>query len=330
MATKKAATSVAEEDSVFELNNTQAGSYLEEKKKEADGLLRPKLTEGKDGKREMTLRFLPNLMSNGKIGPTAIEKHIHYADFKQNPELTGYFDCLKNTSIGKDCPICKAYWALAKSKNPEDQEKAKLINRTTKYYSYVYVVEDLQVPANQDKIFIFPFGFKILQKIKAKAEHKKRPYKVEDLIHGANFNLVIKEVAGFYNYDESEFDDQEPITFNGKQLEVEKDGSIGAEEKNRMIEFLKSREHSLDEFLPKDWSEEQSTKVQSILDYLHGSSESTARNHAKAAASTVVTSSQLFEDKDDDDDDEVETPATNASVKDAKAKAAKFFEDDED
>ena len=105
---------MATQDDVFNLSESEAGSYLAGKQKTNDGLLRPKLEEGKDGKRELVIRILPNLMANGKIGPTAVEKHIHYADFKSNPELQGYFDCLKNTNIGKDCPLCKTYWALAK------------------------------------------------------------------------------------------------------------------------------------------------------------------------------------------------------------------------
>jgi hypothetical protein len=92
------------QDDVFNLGaSEEASSFLKEKKSNDDGLLRPKLEEGKDGKRELLIRFLPNMTRNGKISTTAIEKHIHYADFKSNPELQGYFDCLKNTTIGKDC-----------------------------------------------------------------------------------------------------------------------------------------------------------------------------------------------------------------------------------
>src|SRR5690348_16131581 len=125
-------------EDVFNLEGTQANEYLKEKKKNDDGLLRPKLEEGKDGKRTLVLRLLPNLTKEGKIGSTCIEKHIHYADFNTNPELQGYFDCLKNTNIGKDCPLCKTYWLLKNSKNSNDNDKAKLISRSTKYYAYAY------------------------------------------------------------------------------------------------------------------------------------------------------------------------------------------------
>jgi len=183
------------QDDVFDLsNNEAANAYLAGKKKNEDGLLRPKLEDGKDGKRELVLRILPNLMLNGKIGPTAIEKHIHYADFKNNPELQGYFDCLKNANIGKECPLCKTYWLLKNSKNPSEQYKAKLINRSIKYYSYAYVVEDKQVPENEGKIFIFPFGYKIFQKIKAKAESTRKPVKIEDKYYIKTTTIILRKI----------------------------------------------------------------------------------------------------------------------------------------
>lgn len=332
---------------VFNLEGSEASSYLDNKKNQNDdGLLRPKLEEGKDGERELVIRFLPNLMKNGKIGPTAIEKHIHYADFKQNPELVGYFDCLKNANIGKECNLCKAYWALKNSKNPNDNEKAKLINRSTKYYSYVYVVEDTQKPENEGKIFIFPFGFKIYQKIKAQAENKRKPVKIEDLVNGANFVLKITEVGGFYNYDGSYFEAPEPITINGSKLKVNDDGTVDSKHKAKMIEFLKTREHDLEEFVAKDWTDEQRAKADKIVGLLSGTYVPTAQDvtngSSNKSTSKNVTSAQIF-GADDDDDNEEETPAPkkekkatveavskDADVKKAKGKASAFFEDDDD
>lgn len=342
-------------EDVFNLDGSTAGSYLEGKKNNDDGLLRPKLEEGRDGRRELVIRLLPNLQKNGKLGPTAIEKHIHYANFKNNPELQGYFDCLKNSNIGKDCPLCKTYWALKNSKNPEDQDKAKLINRSTKYYAYAYVVEDLQVPENQGKIFIFPFGYKIFQKIKTKAESSRKPVKVEDLIHGANLNLIIQEIGGFYNYDASEFESPEPIEFDGKQLVVGADGKISEKERARVMEFLASREHELETFLPSDWTPEQYDKADKIIALLSGVAYDGASSSAPEPASKVtpLTSASVFDDEDDDEEEdqvveaEVEAPVKKATakktvvvededdevestVKSAKKKAAAFFDDDED
>jgi len=342
------------QDDVFNLGaSEEASSFLKEKKSNDDGLLRPKLEEGKDGKRELLIRFLPNMTRSGKISTTAIEKHIHYANFKSNPELQGYFDCLKNTSIGKDCPLCKTYWLLHNSKNPAEQEKAKLISRSTKYYAYALVVEDKQVPENEGKIFIFPFGYKIFQKIKMKAENSRKPVKVEDLIYGANLNLVIQEVGGFYNYDASEFETPEPITIDGKMLKVAEDGTISDKERQRVIDFLLSREHDLEEFMPVDWTSETYDKADKIVALLSGqayvgsSSAPSTKNE-----STKLTSASVFEDDDEDEDEDdapvAKTPAKPtkkvsktvevdedddepaAAVNNARKKANAFFEDDED
>lgn len=330
---------------VFNLDESaEVSSWSESKKVNNDGLLRPKLEEGKDGKRELTIRFLPNMISENQLGPTAIEKHIHYANFKNNPELQGYYDCLKNTNIGKDCPLCKTFWLLKNSNNPAEQEKAKLISRNTKYYSYVLVVDDEQVPENEGKIFIFPFGFKIYEKIKAKLEAKKRPFKVEDLINGADFNLVIKEVAGFYNYDSSEFDAPEPITINGKMLKVNDDGTIDKSERKRVIEFLLSREHTLEEFLPQDWTPEQYDKVEKIISVLSGQAYTGQSSSNNTTSQTPLSTSTVFSDDDDDDDEVVVTKTRKTKVvesvetdeeapqalKASKKRAAQFFDDDED
>lgn len=338
-------------EDVFNLNETPASSFLADTKKTDDGLLRPKLEEGKDGKRELVIRILPNLQRDGKIGPTAIEKHIHYANFKNNPELQGYFDCLKNTNIGKECPLCKTYWALTNSKNPADNDKAKLISRSTKYYAYAYVVEDKQKPENEGKIFIFPFGYKIFQKIKMKAESSRRPVKVEDLIHGANLNLVIQEVGGFYNYDASEFESPEPIEINGQRLKVEADGSISKAEKARVMEFLQSREYDLEGFMPQDWTAETYDKADKIISLLSGGTYTGTTSSAPSneQRTAPLTSSNVFEDDDEDDEDDepiVEAPKKKAraskveteeaeeteqqTVNTARKKAAAFFEDDED
>lgn len=314
------------EDDVFNLKDTKASSYLNDKKQTEDGLLRPKLEEGKDGVRELVIRFLPNLMKNGKIGPTSVEKHIHYADFKEQPELQGYFDCLKNETIGKDCPLCKTFWALKNTKNPKDEEKAKKISRNTKYYAYVMVVEDEQKPENEGKIFIFPYGFKIFKKIKDAATRKRNPCTVEDLIYGANFVLKIEDVAGFYNYDGSYFEETTPISFNGKKIKVDEDGKISPTDKAKVIEFLKAREHDLDEFKAKDWTPEQVEKADKIIAVLTGQAYESSKSDVtyKKVESKPITSAKIFESEDDEDEDE--TPAPKKPVKASKP----VIEDDED
>lgn len=340
------------EEDVFNLSSTEASNYLKDKSKSSkdDGLLRPKVAEGVDGKRELVLRFLPNLTKEGKIKSTSIEKHIHYADFKSNPELQGYFDCLKNTDIGKACPLCDTFWALKNTKNPKDEEKAKLISRSTKYYAYVQVVEDKQKPENEGKIFIFPYGFKIFQKIKSMATNTRKPVVVEDLIYGANLVLIIEEIGGYANYDSSYFESSEPISVDGKTIRIDADGKINPSDKSKVIDFLKSRTHDLEDFRAKDWTIEQKEKADKIISVLSGGTYSASANSDVRMEAKVdkkpLTSAAIFSSDDEDEEDEKpvakvrkpaivedqdETPAPVAKLSDnekAKKKAAAFFSDD--
>ncbi len=326
-------------DELFGGGSQEQSSWLDKKQKNDDGLLRPKLEQGENGVRELTIRFLPNLQRDGKIGPTAIEKSIIYAKFQNNPELQGYFDSLKG--IGKECPLTKTYWLLKNSKNPDDQDKASLINSSKKYYAYVYVVEDSQVPENEGKIFIFPFGYKIFEKIKAQKEKKKSPCKVEDLINGKDFTLRVKEVGGFYNYDTSEFEESSPITFEGKKLKVSGDNQISAEERQRVVDFLYTRTHELEEYAPKDWSPEQYDKAHKIIALLTGTGyDNTSNFAAPKSEAKPLAASNVFGDSDEDEDEdkpakmvkatksEKAEPVADASA--AKKKAKAFFNDDED
>lgn len=331
------AKQVENNDELFGGSNPEQSSWLDKKPKNDDGLLRPKLEQGENGVRELTIRFLPNLQRNGKIGPTAIEKTIIFANFKQNPELSGYFDSLKG--IGKECPLTKTFWLLKNSKNPEEQDRAKLINGSKKYYAYVLVVEDSQVPENEGKIFIFPFGFKIFEKIKAQAEKKKNPCKVEDLINGKNLTLRIKEVGGFYNYDTSEFEESEPITFGGKQLEVSGDGQISSEERQRVKDFLFSRTHELEEFNAKDWTAEQYDKAHKIIALLTNSTYDNTSNVPSKEVKAPLTSTNVFGDDDDDETPEekpakaskaAKPEASSGDASAAKKKAKAFFNDEDE
>lgn len=322
--------------------SSAAGSFLEERKAGQDGLLRPKIEEGKNGKRELVIRFLPNFSKEMQLGPTAIEKHIHYANFPQNPDLQGYFDCQKHVTIGTTCTLCDAFWALKNDKNPEKQDRAKKISRTTKYYSYVYVVEDKQVPENEGKIFIFPFGYKIFQKIKAQAENSRKPIRVEDLMNGANLVLNIEEVGGFVNYDASYFEGASQIEITGLDIETDAKGRPTKATQEALIEFLLNREFDLEDYLPKAWTPEQHDKANKIVALLTGT-EYTA-THETATKTESVSAASIFGDDDDEDeapvvkktkkavviDEDDEDDEDDEPITTTRSKASKYFEDDED
>ena len=184
-------------------------SFLNKKTKNQDGIYRPTLEEASDPKvgYKSKIRFLRNLTRSGKVGPASVEKHVHYVahgPFDSYPELTGYYDCERNY---KDkCDLCGMYWKLKKSKNQADVEKAELLSRNTKYYSYVMILEDQQHPELVGKILVFPYGYKIKEKINLEntGEVTGVPCNVFDFAKGKDFTLIIKEnktpLGTFPNY----------------------------------------------------------------------------------------------------------------------------------
>ena len=98
---------------------------------------------------------------------------------------------------------------LWNSGSDEDKETARKQKRKNQYYSNIYVVKDPKHPENEGKVFLYKYGKKIHDKILAAMQPEfqdETPVNVFDLWEGANFKLKIKKVAGYWNYDSSEFD----------------------------------------------------------------------------------------------------------------------------
>jgi hypothetical protein len=156
--------------------------------------------------------------------------------------------------------------------------------------------------------------------------------------------LVIQEVGGFYNYDASMFESPEPIEINGKVLKVEADGTISPKERQRVVDFLLSREKELDEFMPQRWTDEQHQKVSSIIAILTGVPVSGGNFNNAAPAPAPVNSAAFFGDEDEDEvpakpakapkapavvEDEEEDVASEKSVAAARKRSSKFFDDED-
>ena len=91
------------------------------------------------------------------------------------------------------------------------------------YYSNILVVKDPKNPENEGKVFLYKYGKKIHDKILAAMQPEfqdETPVNVFDLWEGANFKLKIKKVAGYWNYDSSEFDSVSAISPDDDELEA--------------------------------------------------------------------------------------------------------------
>lgn len=264
-------------------------SFLNKRTKNQDGIYRPTLEEVSDPKvgYKSKIRFLRNLTRNGKVGPASVEKHVHYVahgPFDSYPELIGYYDCERNY---KDkCDLCAMYWKLKKSKNQADVEKAELLSRNTKYYSYVMILEDVQHPELVGKILVFPYGYKIKEKINLEntGEVTGVPCNVFDFAKGKDFTLIIKEnktpLGTFPNYDNSQFLEVSPLKiWNEKNqkfipVQLDQNGDItDSKWQNKIRETLLGRDEKVnieDHMAKKEWTDEERDKVGKIISVLNG------------------------------------------------------------
>lgn len=277
-------------------------SFLVKQKRNQDGIYRPQLDQKDKNKTyKSTIRFLPNLLEGGKAGPSAIPKHIHYVKIN-NETLKGYYECNKNYE--DKCPLCSLYWKFDKSNNAAEKDKAKLVARNTKYYSYVLIIEDEQQPELVGQIMVFQYGQKI--KAKIEGEHngeidgKCNVFSVEN---GKDFRLLVKNITDadgktYPNYDSSSFLKRSSLkVYDAKNAKfheapVDANGKIIEQKwKDKILKFLMERTVKLEDHKAVRWDDEIKAKVENIISYLNGNDESSA-NQAIRNARTSVPSAE--------------------------------------
>jgi len=126
------------------------------------------------------------------------------------------------TTLGKDDPVSEYNRTLWNSGNDADKEIARKQKRKLSYYTNVYVVSDKTNPENEGRVFLYKFGKKIFDKISAAMQPEfedEKPINPFDFWQGANFKLKIKNVAGYWNYDSSEFGRPEPLLDDDDKME---------------------------------------------------------------------------------------------------------------
>ena len=127
------------------------------------------------------------------------------------------------TTLGQKDPVSEYNSQLWNSGVDSDKEIARKQKRKLSYYSNVYVVKDPSNPANEGKVFLFRYGKKIFDKITAamqpefEDEQAINPF---DFWAGANFKIKIKKVAGYWNYDSSEFAAPAPLLDDDDAMEA--------------------------------------------------------------------------------------------------------------
>ena len=179
-----------------------------------DRLWKPELD--KSGNGYAVIRFLP--APEGEDMPWA--KVFSHAF--QGPG--GWYIENSLTTINKSDPVGDLNRQLWNSGRDSDKEVARKQKRKLSYYSNIYVVRDPLHPENEGRVFLFKYGKKIHDKIIAAMQPEfedETPINPFDFWQGADFKLKIKKVAGYWNYDSSEFASQSTLgNFEDEKLEA--------------------------------------------------------------------------------------------------------------
>jgi len=159
-----------------------------------------KLECDKGGNGYAVIRFLP--APNGEDLPFAkVYSHAFQG--------TGGWlidNCL--TSLNQKCPICEHNSGLWNNGTDAGKDAARKQKRKLTYIANIYVVKDPANPENEGKVFLYKFGKKIFDKLTAAMQPEFEDEEAIDPFDfwgGANFKLKAKNVAGYRNYDSSEF-----------------------------------------------------------------------------------------------------------------------------
>ena len=127
------------------------------------------------------------------------------------------------TTVGQKDPVSEYNTALWNTGAESDKEIARKQKRKLQYYSNVYVVTDPKHPENEGKVFLFRYGKKIYDKLLAAMQPEfqdEQPTNPFDPFSGANFKLKIRKVAGFWNYDTSDFESSSQLFEDEAKIEA--------------------------------------------------------------------------------------------------------------
>ena len=174
-----------------------------------------KLDVDKSGNGYAVIRFLP--APNGEDLPfVKLYSHAFQGS-------GGWYIENSLTTLGQKDPVSEYNTTLWNNGTDAGKELARKQKRKLTYISNIYVVKDPANPENEGKVFLYKFGKKIFDKITAamqpefEDEEAIDPF---DFWQGANFKLKAKNVAGYRNYDSSEFARQDALLDDDDAMEA--------------------------------------------------------------------------------------------------------------
>jgi len=256
-----------------------------------------KLDCDKSGNGYAVIRFLP--APDGEDIPFVKV----YSHAFQGPGGWLIDNCL--TSINQKCPVCEHNSGLWNNGTDVGKEVARKQKRKLTYVSNIYVVKDPANPENEGKVFLFKYGKKIFDKI---TEAMQPEFEDEQAIDpfdfwtGANFKLKAKNVAGYRNYDSSEFASAGALLNDDDALEAiwKKQYSLAefmSPSEFKTYEELKKR---LDSVLGKA-SKRMDEEVEDEEEYTRGSTRELTEDLREELSSLKPTRPAAVEEDEDDD-----------------------------
>ncbi len=241
-----------------------------------------KLDVDKSGNGYAVIRFLP--APDGEDLPFV----KLYSHAFQGPG--GWYIENSLTTLGQKDPVSEFNTQLWNNGTDAGKETARKQKRKLTYISNIYVVKDPANPENEGKVFLYKYGKKIFDKLTAamqpefEDEEAIDPF---DFWQGANFKLKAKNVAGYRNYDSSEFTATSPLLDDDDALEA-----LWKKE-NSLAELVASDQFKSYEDLKKRLSYVLGNKARPVVEDESFEDESEGRGNAEqvVAAATETKSS---------------------------------------
>ena len=224
------------------------------------------------------------------------------------------------TTLGNQDPVSEHNRVLWNSGSDADKDEARKQKRKLSYFANIYVVKDPANPENEGRVFLYKFGKKIFDKIMGAMQPEfddDEPINPFDFWEGANFKLKLKKVAGYWNYDSSEFartspllegDDDELETLYNKLYNLQ---DFVAPDQFKSYDLLKKRldlvlgnTRATPKFQDQETQEEESQwERERRGDFSESASASSvAAPSAPTAPDTMSSSSGASADDEDEDD----------------------------
>lgn len=186
------------------LEDTKNKVVTKDDKKAFDWRFNPSLLND-SGRSTYTIRILPNVHVDGGASEPWVQNSVHI--FKPSGSDKNTYQVCPTTHDGDKakCPICEhsKFWFAKKDKTSEDIGRA--FWRKKRWHMNVLVKADPRKgEENQTgKVLVWEVGTKIFDKLsEALTMHKMFFW---DAHNGFDFNIVIKKVGGYPNYDSSDF-----------------------------------------------------------------------------------------------------------------------------